>query len=43
MKNFPVDKEILDIIDPIGSDIEIELLKYFWVLKFKVKKEVQKN
>ncbi len=38
MKNFPADKEILDIIDPIGSDIEIEHLKYFWVLKFKVKK-----
>jgi demethylmenaquinone methyltransferase/2-methoxy-6-polyprenyl-1,4-benzoquinol methylase len=37
MKNFPADKEILDIIDPIGSDIEIERLKYFWVLKFKVK------
>ena len=36
MKNFPADKELLDIIDPIGSDIEIELLKYFWVLKFKV-------
>jgi hypothetical protein len=30
----------MDIIDPIGSDIEIEHLKYFWVLKFKVKKEV---
>jgi demethylmenaquinone methyltransferase/2-methoxy-6-polyprenyl-1,4-benzoquinol methylase len=40
MKNFPADKEIMDIIDPIGSDIEIEHLKYFWVLKFKVKKEV---
>ena len=37
MKNFPADKEILDVIDPIGSDIEIERLKYFWVLKFKVK------
>lgn len=37
MKNFPVEKEILDIIDPIGSDIELEQLKYFWVLKFKVK------
>ncbi len=38
MKNFPTDKEIMDIIEPIGSDIEIEHLKYFWVLKFKVKK-----
>ena len=38
MKNFPVDNEILDILDPIGSDIEIERLKYFWVLKFKAKK-----
>jgi len=28
----------LDILDPIGSDIQIEQLKYFWVLKFKVKK-----
>lgn len=36
MKNFPVDKEILDIINPIGSDIEIQKLTYFWVLKFKV-------
>ena len=43
MKNFPADTEILDLIDPIGSNIEIEQLKYFWVLKFKVKKEVQKN
>lgn len=38
MKNFPVAKEILDILNPIGSDIQIEQLKYFWVLKFKVKK-----
>ncbi len=38
MKNFPADKEILDIIDPIGRDIEINRLKYFWVLKFKVEK-----
>jgi 2-polyprenyl-3-methyl-5-hydroxy-6-metoxy-1,4-benzoquinol methylase len=37
MKNFPVDKEILDIINPIGRDIEIEKLTFFWVLKFKVK------
>jgi SAM-dependent methyltransferase len=37
MKNFPADKEILDIINPIGIDIEIEKLTYFWVLKFKVK------
>lgn len=43
IKNFPADKEIFDIIDPIGSDIKIEHLKYFWVLKFKVKKEVQRN
>ncbi len=39
MKNFPADKEILDVIDQIGSDIEIERLKYFWVLKFKIKME----
>lgn len=43
IKNFPADKEIFDIIDPIGSDIKIEHLKYFWILKFKVKKEVQRN
>ena len=43
MKNFPAEKEILDIIEPIGSEIEIEQLKYFWVLKFKVKREVQKK
>jgi len=43
MKNFPVDKEILDNIEPIGSDVDIERLKYFWVLKFRVKKEVQQN
>jgi demethylmenaquinone methyltransferase/2-methoxy-6-polyprenyl-1,4-benzoquinol methylase len=41
MKNFPADKEILDIIDPIGDDIEIERLKYFWVLRFKVRKVKQ--
>lgn len=40
MKNFPADKEILDVIGQIGSDIEIERLKYFWVLKFKIKMEV---
>jgi len=38
MKNFPTDKEILGIIDPIGRDIEIKRRKYFWVLKFKVEK-----
>ncbi len=38
MKNFPADKEIMDVIEPIGSDVVIEKLKYFWVLKFKVKK-----
>jgi SAM-dependent methyltransferase len=37
MKNFPVDKEVMDIINPIGSEVEIEKLKYFWILKFKVK------
>jgi len=37
MKNFPVDKEILDIINPIGSEVEIEKLIYFWILKFKIK------
>ena len=41
MKNFPADKEILNIIDQIGTDIEIKRLKYFWVLNFKVKKKVQ--
>ena len=41
IKNFPIDKEILDIIEPIGSDAEIERLKYFWILKFRVKKEVK--
>jgi 2-polyprenyl-3-methyl-5-hydroxy-6-metoxy-1,4-benzoquinol methylase len=40
IKNFPADKEILDVINQIGSDIEIERLKYFWVLKFKIKMEV---
>ena len=38
IKNFPTDKEILKVIKPIGRNIEIELLKYFWVLKFKVEK-----
>ncbi|MGB5894134.1 MAG: methyltransferase domain-containing protein [Ignavibacteriaceae bacterium] len=42
MKNFPADKEILNIIDQIGTDIEIERLKYFWVLKFKVKMSTTK-
>jgi len=37
MKNFPADKELLDIIDPLGTDIKIKHLKYFWILKFKVK------
>lgn len=43
MKNFPVDKEILEIIEPIGTDIEIKQLQYFWVLKFNVKKGVQRK
>ncbi|MGB5847119.1 MAG: methyltransferase domain-containing protein [Ignavibacteriaceae bacterium] len=42
MKNFPADKEILNLIDQIGTDIEIERLKYFWVLKFKVKMSTTK-
>jgi len=37
MKNFPVNKEILDIVDKIGSDVEVIKLTYFWILKFKVK------
>lgn len=37
MKNFPADTEILGLIDPIGRNIEIEQLQYFWVLKFKLK------
>jgi len=38
MKNFPADKEIQDSIQPIGRDIKIERLKYFWILKFRVNK-----
>jgi len=34
MKNFPVDREILDIVVPISSQVKIDRLKYFWVLKF---------
>jgi len=36
MKNFPVDSEILDIVAPISSQVKIDQLKYFWVLKFTV-------
>jgi len=36
MKNFPVDSEILDIVAPISSQVKIDRLKYFWVLKFTV-------
>lgn len=43
MKNFPVDKEILDIIESIGTDIEIKHLQYFWILKFNVKKGLQRK
>jgi demethylmenaquinone methyltransferase/2-methoxy-6-polyprenyl-1,4-benzoquinol methylase len=38
MKNFPADKELQDVIQPIGRDIKIERLKYFWILKFRVNK-----
>ena len=41
MKNFPTDKELVDIIEPIGSNIEIKRLTYFWILKFNVYKELQ--
>jgi len=37
MKNFPIDSEIVNVVSPIGTAIEIELLNYFWILKFKVK------
>ena len=37
MKNFPIDSEIVNMVRPIGTEIEIERLNYFWILKFKVK------
>ncbi len=37
MKNFPIDSEIVNMVRPIGIEIEIERFNYFWILKFKVK------
>jgi len=37
IKNFPIDSEIVNVVSPIGTEIEIERLNYFWILKFKIK------
>jgi len=34
LKNFPTDEELLSFIKPIGSDIEITRLVYYWTVKF---------
>ena len=37
MKNFPTDKEILEIVSPVSTQLKIDRLKYFWILKFRIK------
>ena len=34
IKNFPTDEELLSVIKPIGSDIEITRFEYYWTIKF---------
>ena len=34
IKNFPTDEELLSVINPIASDIEITRFEYYWAVKF---------
>lgn len=37
LKNFPTDSEIYKLIDPVGINIDIKRLDYFWILQFNKK------
>lgn len=32
LKNFPTDKELREVAEHVGNDINIQRLKYFWIL-----------
>jgi demethylmenaquinone methyltransferase/2-methoxy-6-polyprenyl-1,4-benzoquinol methylase len=34
IKNFPIDEELLSLIKPVGTDIEIKRFEYYWAIKF---------
>jgi demethylmenaquinone methyltransferase/2-methoxy-6-polyprenyl-1,4-benzoquinol methylase len=34
IKNFPTDEELLSLIKPVGTNIEITRFKFYWALKF---------
>jgi len=34
VKNYPTDEEIYELIQPVGSNIKIKILDYFWILTF---------
>ena len=34
IKNFPTDKELLTLINPVGTNIELTRLEYYWIVKF---------
>ena len=34
IKNFPTDEELLSLIKPVGTDIEITRFEYYWAVKF---------
>ena len=34
IKNFPADEELLCLIKPVGTDIEITRFEYYWAIKF---------
>jgi len=34
IKNYPSDEEIRELIDPVGKDIKIIRLDYYWILTF---------
>ncbi len=37
IKNFPTDSEIINLINPFGTNIDIKRLDYFWILQFNKK------
>lgn len=37
LKNFPDDSEFLELITPLGFEVKIRRLKYFWILSFRKK------
>jgi demethylmenaquinone methyltransferase/2-methoxy-6-polyprenyl-1,4-benzoquinol methylase len=34
IKNFPTDNELLTLIKPVATDIEITRFEYYWAVKF---------